>query len=242
MMMTTISICALPTTKMVTNNWQDTRTSSMPLTITIRSLRAQHEGAEVLVGILLENGTHKEQKNLPLTAEQYYEIKPCKGPITEEQYERIEEASRLCQALRCGEHLLSFGANSIQTLAQKISQRGYSREISSLAAQKLSEMGLIDEKKDVRREVEKCLKKLWGAKRINAHLWSKGFASESLEELPAILEEVDFCANCAALIRKHYAEIPSDRDDFRRMTASLARYGYSINEIKAAIILLRDED
>ena len=237
----TISICALQTIEMVTNNWQDTRSCSLPFTITIRSLRAQHDGAEVLVGVLLESGVNKEQKTLPLTAEQYYELKPCKGQITEEQYERLEEASQLCLALRCGEHLLSYGANSIQTLAHKISQRGYSREISSLAAQKLGDMGLIDEKKDVRREVEKCLKKLWGAKRINAHLWSKGFANESLEEVPAILEEVDFCANCAALIRKHYASVPSDRDEFRRMTASLARYGYSINEIKAAMILLMDE-
>ena len=240
--MTTILICALPMTEMVTNNWQDARTCPLPLTITIRSLRAQHDGAEVLVGILLENGAQKEQKSLPLTAEQYYEIKPCKGQITEEQYERLEEASQLCQALRCGEHLLSFGANSIQTLAHKIAQRGFAREVASLAAQKLSEIGLIDEKKDVRREVEKCLKKLWGAKRINAHLWSRGFASESLEELPDILEEVDFSANCASLIRKHYASVPSDRDELKRMMASLARYGYSINEIKAAIILLRDED
>ena len=32
-----------------------------PLRITIRALRAQHEGAEMLVQLLLENGEHQEQ-------------------------------------------------------------------------------------------------------------------------------------------------------------------------------------
>ena len=234
MMKTTISSFVLTVTE-VTHNFSEVAMSHTPLTITVRSLRSQHEGAEILVGILLESGGNKEQKNLPLTAEQYYEIKPTKGEISEEMYERLEEASMLCQALRCGEHLLSYGANSMQTLARKLTQRGFSREVAQNAAVRLSEIGLIDEKQDVRREVEKCLKKLWGAKRISAHLWSKGFAQESMEELSEILSEVDFAANCATLIRKHYGEVPNDPDDFRRMMASLARYGYSVGEIKEAL-------
>lgn len=214
---------------------------SAPLTVTVRSLRAQHEGAEVLVGVLLESGEHREQRSLPITAEQYYELKPCKGIITEEQYERLEEASWLCQALRSGEHLLSYGSNSVQTLARKLTQRGFSREVSLRAAEQLAGVGLIDEKKDVRREVEKCLKKLWGTKRIQSHLWSKGFARESMEELPALLSEVDFTANCAALLRKHHGGLPADADELRRVTASLSRYGYSIGEIKGAFALLREK-
>ena len=224
----------------VTRDYSEASISKTPLTITVRSLRSQHEGAEILVGVLLESGGNKEQKSLPLTAEQYYEIKPSKGVISEETYERLEEASMLCQALRCGENLLSYGSNSVQTLARKLTQRGFSREVSQNAAARLCDMGLIDEKKDVRREVEKCLKKLWGAKRISAHLWSRGFAQESMEELPEILSEVDFAENCAALIRKHYGEIPNDSDDFRRMTASLARYGYSVGEIREALKIFQN--
>ncbi len=209
--------------------------------MTVRSLRAQHEGAEVLVSVLLENGEHREQKSFPITAEQYYELKPCKGLITEEQYERLEEASMLCQALRSGEHLLSYGSNSVQTLARKLMQRGYSRDVALRAAERLAGAGLIDEKRDVRREVEKCLKKLWGAKRISAHLWSRGFARESLEELPELLGEVDFIANCAALLRKHHGGVPKEANELRRVTASLSRYGYSIGEIKGAFALLQRE-
>jgi hypothetical protein len=37
------------------------------------------------------------------------------------------------------------------------------------------------------------------------------------------------------MIQKHYGEIPTDRDELRRMFASLSRYGYSINEIREAV-------
>lgn len=212
-----------------------------PLTITIRSLRAQNGGSEVLVGIVLESGEHREQKNLLLTVEQYREWKLSKGEITEATYEELEEASNLCRAIRSGESLLSYGSNSVQMLVRKLTRRGYSREISERAASRLTEMGLINEGADLRREVEKCLRKLWGAKRISAHLWSRGFGTEAMALLPSLLAEADFSANCAALIRKHYGGLPTDPDEERRMLASLSRYGYTLSEIKEAKKRLKSE-
>ncbi|MBQ8311387.1 MAG: regulatory protein RecX [Clostridia bacterium] len=209
--------------------------ASVPLKITVRALRAQHDGAEVQVQVLLENGEHQEQKSLLLTMEQYCELKPSKGPISEDLYERLETASELCQALRSGENLLSYGANSVQMLTRKLMQRGYSREIATVAAEHLSEIGLINEARDLRREVERCLRKLWGQKRICAHLWGRGFSAEAIAELPACLEEVDFSENCAALIQKHYGGVPREAEEQRRMLAFLSRYGYSLGEIRAAM-------
>ncbi len=211
-----------------------------PLTITIRALRAQHEGAEMLVLLLLENGEHQEQKSLVITTEQYCELNLVRGPITEAVYERIEEAAELCRALRSGESLLSYGANSVQALTRKLVGKGYKREVAAIAAERLADYGLIDEERDMQREVEKCLRKLWGAKRISAHLWSKGYAQETMKGLSNLLEEVDFAQNCAELIKKHYGEIPTDADEHRRMIASLSRYGYSIGEIREAIRLFCD--
>ena len=56
--------------------------TSSPLTITVRALRAQHEGAEMLVQLLLENGEHQEQKSLVITTEQYCEFNLTRGPIS----------------------------------------------------------------------------------------------------------------------------------------------------------------
>ena len=209
------------------------------LTITIRALRAQHEGAEMLVQLLLENGEHQEQKSLVITTEQYCELNLTRGQITEEVYEKIEEAAELCRALRSGESLLSYGANSVQALTRKLIGKGYKREVAAEAAELLAGYGLIDEERDMQREVEKCLRKLWGSKRISAHLWSKGYAPETMQGLSSILEDVDFAQNCARLIQKHYGEVPADADEHRRMLASLSRYGYSLGEIREAIHLLR---
>ncbi len=226
-------ICASPTTDPMTNDLPIP--TSGELVITVRALRAQHEGAEVMVQLLIENGEHREQKNLTVTMEQYCELGIKKGRITEERYEELEAASEFCRALRHGEYLLSYGANSAQMLSRKLVQRGYSREVAASVAEHLLRSGVIDEEKDLRREVEKCLCKLWGPKRINAHLWSRGFGSEALQIVPALFEEIDFSRACAQLIRKKYGELPADADERRRMTASLGRYGYSLGEIREAM-------
>ena len=236
-MMTKNSTCVCPMT-----SDQISYGVATPLTITVRALRAQHEGAEMLVQLLLENGEHQEQKSLVITTEQYCEFNIARGPISEEVYEQLEEAAELCRALRSGESLLSYGANSVQALTRKLVGKGYSREVAAVAAERLAGYGLIDEERDMKREVEKCLRKLWGGKRISAHLWSKGYAAETMQELPELLEDIDFSQNCAALIQKHYGTVPTDADEHRRMIASLSRYGYSIAEIREAIRLLREQN
>lgn len=205
------------------------------LTVTVKGLRAQHDGAEILVSVLLETGEHREQRNLPITTEQYCELHPTCGVITETFYEQLEAASDLCRAIRCGENLLSYGSNSAQMLAQKIARHGFRRDVAQAAAEKLTDRGLIDEEGDLKREVEKCLRKLWGAKRISSHLWGRGFGSDAMATLPMLFEEIDFEKNCAALIRKHYSSLPTEPDEERRMIASLGRYGYTLTQIRAAM-------
>lgn len=214
--------------------------AGLDFSITITRLRVQNASSEVQVQVVFENGEHREQKALLLTMEQYCELQPCKGRISEEDYDRLAHASEFCMALRCGENLLSYGPNSVQTLTRKIMQRGHTREVAACAAEKLSQMGLIDECSDVKREVEKCLRKLWGAKRINAHLWNRGFAADSLSILPELLSEVDFVENCVKLINKHYGGLPESQDELVRMTNGLSRYGYAITEIREAYRALRE--
>lgn len=205
-----------------------------PVKLTVRALQSQHEGAEVVVCVLLESGEHREERRLPLTVEQYCELKPVKGEIDEEFFEQLEQTSRLCQAIRSSENLLSYGANTVYTLTQKLTRRGFSREIALEAAERMQQMGMINEEAYLRREFEKCLQKLWGSKRIYAHMWERGFAKDTIERLPMLLETVDFVENCAKLMQKHYASVPTDRDERRRLVASLSRYGYSLDEIRGA--------
>lgn len=209
------------------------------LSITLTSLRAQNEGAEVVLLFRIESGEHSEQKRLIISTEQYGEIKPKRGEVTPEVFDVLEAAAKLYGAIRRGEGILSYSSNSARRLTQKLSQKGYDRETAERAAEILREKGFIDEKKDAEREVERCVRKLWGAARIRTHLWSKGFDKEVLSELDGMLSEVDFSENCAELIRKKYRTPPTDPAERRRMIAALARYGYSIGEIKEAIFKIK---
>ena len=205
------------------------------LKLFVRSIQARNNGAHIAVSVSVEDGEHCENRSFLLTAGQYCELNLKKGELSEEAFERLEAASRFCMAVGCGENLLSYGANSVQTLTHKIMRHGYSKEEALSAAQYLESIGLINEGEDLRREVEKCLRKHWGAERIRGHLWSRGYGKEALEELPTVLEQVDFSEHCAALIRKQYGSFPEDKNERNRMIASLYRYGYRLQEIKEAV-------
>ena len=208
------------------------------LTLTLRSVFSQNNGSEVALRILLECNGQREERRLVLTMEQYLQLKPQKGLLTEEQFEALEAAATLCRAIRAGEHLLAYGGNTVQMLMQKLIRRGFSRAVAQKASEYLQTAGVIDERRDMERELEKCLKKFWGAKRINAQLWARGFGVDAMAELPALLQEIDFVPRCAALIRKHYGEVPREPNEQRRMIAWLGRYGYSLQEIRSAMKLV----
>ena len=205
------------------------------LNLFVRSIQARNNGDRIAVSVSVEDGKHCENRSFLLTAGQYCELNVKKGAISEEQLLQLERASGFCLAVDCGENLLSYGANSVQMLMRKIMRHGYTREEASEAAVYLESLGLINEREDLRREVEKCLRKHWGAERIQGHLWSRGYGRDVMEELPSILEQVDFSEHCAALIQKHYGGWPQEKEERNRMIASLYRYGYKLNEIKEAV-------
>lgn len=210
-----------------------------PLVITVGDIREQSGGDAVAISVLLAAGTRSEHRTLVIGVSDYAVLKPRKGTVTEEEFEALEAAARLFGAMRCGEKLLAYGANTRLMLVRKIMRHGYSREESETAAARLSVFGLIDEEGDLRREVEKCLRKLWGEGRIRNHLYARGFSREAMETLPEVLSEVDFPENCRRLIEKQYGTLPQSGDEERRMIACLYRYGYRMDDIRTAVRMLR---
>lgn len=210
-----------------------------PLTVTIRDLREQSQGDAVALTVVLSAGTHTENRTLIIGTADYARLKPKKGTVSEETFDALETAARIFGAMRKGENLLAYGANTRQMLVRKIMRHGYSREEAETATERLGAMGLIDEESDMRREVEKCLRKLWGEGRIRNQLYTKGFDRETMELLPQMLEEVDFAENCRRLIVRQYGGAPTNGDEERRMVAGLYRYGYRMDEIRTAVRALR---
>lgn len=210
--------------------------------ILLRGLRADQNGERIFVSVTLESGEQSESRTLAISAEQYCELNLKRGELTEEMFDRIEEASRFYAAIRCGENLLSYGPATAQALTAKIVRHGHGKAEATAAANHLRRRGLINESEDLRRELEKCLRKHWGAGRIRSHLWTKGFDRDTLEELPMLLEEIDFTEHCVSLIRKHYGGAPTNKEERNRITASLYRYGYTLSEIKEAFLCMSEEE
>ena len=205
------------------------------MTIQIKHFTAIGSGNIIQVDIEIEHEGNRQRTVFKILASQYSKMKLSKGEISQIDYEAIEYASEICEAYLKGLNILSFGANTARTLILKLMRRGISKEAATEAAEMLSHRGYINEDDDMRREIERCLRKRWGIRRIMAHLHQKGYDDEALSNADDELSEVDFGELCLELLETKCVEIPSDPGERQKLIASLSRYGYSMTEIKYAL-------
>ena len=156
--------------------------------------------------------------------------------IDDEHFLKVREEMLFDNARRHAFTILSYGDNNKKTLVNKLMQRGYARELSENVAIYMEHRGYIDEKKQMGIQLEGCLRKKYGQMKIAEELMVKGFRREDVMEfLKTALKGVNFGENCAYIISQKYNPLPKEKDEVSKMMASLMRYGYSINDIKAGI-------
>ncbi|MEE0968792.1 MAG: regulatory protein RecX [Clostridia bacterium] len=205
------------------------------MTIEIKKLTSLYGGIAVGVDIEIKQGGEKEAVCFKILTSHYANMKLLKGEITPEDYENIENASKLCKAYLMGMNILSFGANTERTLVLKLRRRGIEPDIAEEAAKMLASNGYIDENEDIGRDIERCLRKGWGSGRIMAFLHQKGYEDEALAAAEDSLSETDFGEACYDLLCRRCDELPSEQGETRKLIASLTRYGYSMSEIRYAM-------
>lgn len=203
--------------------------------IHIKRLSDIGNGDVISVNIEIEHEGNSERTNFNILFSQYSALKLTKGEITTEIYERIEEAAKVCEAYQKALGILAFGANTAKTLVLKLRRRGIDSEAAREAVEMLKGKGYINEDAEIAREIERCLRKGWGYRRIMAHLHSKGYDDEALAEADDELSEIDFDELCLEFLERKCDEIPSDPKECQRLIASISRYGYSMSEIKYAL-------
>ena len=182
----------------------------------------------------ISDGERTQKKVLVIPEGRYFELKLKKGEISEELFDILENDAKECAAYRRGIGILAYGANSSRMLERKLRQRGFDGESARSAVGRLNEEGFIDESSDAARLAESCAKKLWGERRIIAHLREKGYGNEAIYVAKDALAEVDFTENCRKLIEKKYKRFPKDKKEAEKAIAALIRYGYSLSQIKSA--------
>ena len=210
--------------------------------IEVISVSAVSEGAEMIISVSISNEDNKtEKRKFLIFTEQYLELGIRKGQvIDEETFDKIEELSKKCRAIRKGVDLLSYSASSKVRLAHRLRSKGIDKESAENAAEHLEKMGIINEEADVERQIALCLKKLWGKRRIYRELCAKGYDRTLVEAEISKIDGEILVQNCVACFRKNHKILPEDPEVRKKIVASLVRYGYTFSEIKEAFRIIQE--
>ncbi len=207
--------------------------------IILDSSRPVSGGEEIELTFLIEDGGYREKKKLTV-ATQFYTEQGLPTDIRESieldafRYDELEALAEKSEAIKRGLYILSFGDNSARTLSRKLVIKGFSRDAAEAAAEYLSENGFINEEASASAALcDMAEKKLYGARRIRAHLYEKGFSKEAIESAFESAD-VDFAHICASRVEKMRTDF-SDEAERKKAVAALVRYGFTFDEIKYAI-------
>ena len=133
--------------------------------------------------------------------------------------------------------LLSYRAHSRKELRDKLQNKmSPSEEDMEDVLDWLTDMHFLDDRTYAASVVRHCISKGYGVSRIIAELSRRGIdraiREDALQEMPETGDVLD------RLIRGKLHD-PEDRDEVRKVTASMMRRGYTHEEIRRAMERLR---
>ncbi len=156
------------------------------------------------------------------------------GDITEEQLDSLLQTSQYNRARERALYLLGLRDYACGELEQKLHTEA-SPEIASAVVDRLKEVGLLDDEQYARRMARHLSEyKQYPHRRIIQELCRRGVAPAIAQEAADSLECEDFQQALALLQKKYYNKL-NDPDDRRRVTAALARRGFSYTAIRRAM-------
>ena len=197
----------------------------------ILRVRAAEGGARLLITLETGEGTGKE--TLSVFASRISQV-PVVGEIGAVALTRLRHEAQISTALGVGLRSLAASGGSRVRLMQKLCSRGIAQEAAEEAVRELAARGYLRENESAMREAERALAKLWGNRRILSDLRAKGYNEEVLRPVRARLADEDSVARCCRLMQKRRMTLPDSEPEAARLMASLMRYGYTQEEIRAA--------
>ena len=154
--------------------------------------------------------------------------------LDDEELHQLIQRSDAHRAQEKALYLLEHRSHSKKELADKIS-RTAGRETAERAAERMEELGLVNDAQYARNLAEELLqRKRFAARRAEYELLQKGIdralAQEIVEELAPEPEE-----SLRFLLERKYQRSLSDEKGRRRVFAALQRLGYSGEDIRTAL-------
>lgn len=149
----------------------------------------------------------------------------------EERQELQNESVRSITRDKCIE-MLSRRRMSRKELVDKLVRKGESEEVAEYCADWLEEKGFLDDESYAASVARHYGNKGYGAGRVRSELYRRGVEKdlwdEAVEQMPVSDEKID------KLIASKLKD-PEDREQVRKVSASLYRRGYSWDEIRSAL-------
>jgi len=152
--------------------------------------------------------------------------------VPESAVAQLEQLAEKLKAIKYAAYILGISDKSEKQLVSKLKLKGYSPAASAQAVAVLKKNGYIDDKRYCTRKCEMLANgKLFGRHRIISELIAKGISRTLCEQ---VLDEceIDFDENLNILFEKlSKGEIPETREQKKKLSDKLLRYGYSYDEI-----------
>lgn len=153
--------------------------------------------------------------------------------ITAEQLNTLLAASRYSRARERALYLLGLRDYSCKELEQKLYTEADPDTAAAVVA-RLCEVGLLDDERYAARLARSLSEtKHYPRRRIEQELRRRGISPVLAQEAVSDLEGEDFRQALALLEKKYYNKL-NDPDSRRRVTAALARRGFSYGAIRRA--------
>lgn len=161
--------------------------------------------------------------------------------VTDEQLHGLVVMSERRRAKEKALYLLGFHDHSRKELLNKL-KRTNSEEAAEYAADKMAELGFIDDERYARRYAEQLagIKHL-SVRGIRQKLYEKGFERELIDEVISEME-LDPQENIRALIERKYEKYLHDEKGIKKTVSALQRMGYGWSDINAVIEEYTEEE
>ena len=154
--------------------------------------------------------------------------------ITDEELHELLAASDANRAKEKALYLIAHRDHSKKELVDKI-RRTASQEAAEKAADRMEEIGLIDDRGYARRYASELFqRKYFARKRVEYELKQKGIDPDFIEELLEELEP-EPVGQIGALVERKYLRALDDERGRRRTVAALQRLGYRWEDIRRAL-------
>ncbi len=161
--------------------------------------------------------------------------------LTDEELFGLIKKSEAHRASEKALYLLEYRARSKKELIDKVSEVA-SKETAEQTADRMEELGLIDDREFARVFVRQLFSvKKFGKRRVVQELRIKGISPEIIDEVIEEYEDEPI-EKIKMLLEKKYRGFADDEKIKRRAVSALQRYGYSFDEIREGMSSFDFED